>query len=87
MSKIFGLKLTKLRKINGLTQQDLAHELQVSRQIIGHWENNYAEPTLEMLNNIADYFNVSTDYLLGREPDSNGNKNFKYTEKQERKII
>lgn len=58
--------LKSLRKSNGLTQDELAKVLKVSRSTIGMYENGLREPDYETLESIADYFNVDIDYLLGR---------------------
>ena len=60
-------KLKELRFKKGLTQADLSNILGVAQQTIGSWETNKSSPNLEMLKIIADFFNVSTDYILGRE--------------------
>ena len=70
MSIIFGKNFKTLREKNGLYQVDLAEALGVSKSTIGFWEINRCEPSQEKLEQIADYFNVSTDFLLGREKDS-----------------
>lgn len=63
MSK-FSNRLKQLRKENNLTQKQLADILHVSQNAIYNWENEKREPSLEMLNKIAAYFNVSLDYLM-----------------------
>lgn len=55
-----------LRDQKGLNQSELASILNVSRTTISHWETGTSEPPFELLINIADYFEVSTDFLLGR---------------------
>lgn len=55
-----------LRLAKGLTQDELAKSLGVSRSTIGMYENGSRNPDFETLELIADYFNVDTDYLLGR---------------------
>ena len=62
----FNSVLKALRKSKGLTQDDLAKILKVSRSTIGMYENASREPDYETLEAIADYFNVDIDYLLGR---------------------
>lgn len=62
----FQTVLKSLRKSNGLTQDELAKVLKVSRSTIGMYENGSREPDYETLEAIADYFNVDIDYLLGR---------------------
>ena len=62
----FQSVLKSLRKSKGLTQDDLAKALKVSRSTIGMYENGSREPDYETTEAIADYFNVDIDYLLGR---------------------
>lgn len=63
----FGERLKDLRKEKNLGQVELAKNLHVSKAIISIWENNLNEPKLSYLILIADFFNVSIDYLAGRE--------------------
>lgn len=63
----FGERLKDLRKEKNLGQVELAKNLKVSKAIISIWENNLNEPRLSYLITIANYFNVSIDYLAGRE--------------------
>lgn len=62
----FQSVLKSLRKSSGLTQDELANKLDVSRSTIGMYESGAREPDYETLETIADFFNVDTDYLLGR---------------------
>ncbi len=62
----FQSVLKSLRKSLGLTQDELANKLDVSRSTIGMYESGSREPDYETLEAIADFFNVDTDYLLGR---------------------
>ena len=57
-------KLYKLRKNSGLSQEQLAEKLNVSRQAISKWESGTAVPESEKLITISNYFEVSVDYLL-----------------------
>ncbi len=57
-------KLYKLRKNSGLSQEQLAEQLNVSRQAISKWESGSAVPESEKLIAISNYFDVSVDYLL-----------------------
>ncbi len=57
-------KLYKLRKKSGLSQEQLAERLGVSRQAISKWEQGSAVPESEKLIAISEYFGVSLDYLL-----------------------
>ena len=68
----FGENLQKLRKEKNISQEQLAEELNVSRQTIGKWENGITYPETECLIQISDYFEVSIDTLLkGTVTDSN----------------
>lgn len=58
--------LKSLRKSKGLTQDELAKRLKISRSTIGMYENGSREPDFETIELIADFFNVDIDYLLGR---------------------
>lgn len=58
--------LKELRVSKGITQVQLAKQLGISRSTVGMYENGSREPDFETLELIADYFNVDTDYLLGR---------------------
>lgn len=57
--------IKKLRTANNLTQVELAAELGVSKQCVSNWENDYIQPSIEMLIKLAEYFKVSTDFILG----------------------
>ena len=65
--KIFAERLLELRREKGISQAKLAKELLVSYAVICYWETNRSEPTAPNLLKIADYFDVSVDYLLGRK--------------------
>jgi len=62
-------KLYKLRKNSGLSQEQLAEQLNVSRQAISKWESGTAVPESEKLITISNYFGVSVDYLLKDEEE------------------
>lgn len=62
----FSDRLKSLRKDLGLTQEELANKLNKTRSTIAGYETERKQPDYETLNKIADYFNVSVDYLLGR---------------------
>jgi len=64
---MFSERLKELRKKQGLSQSVLAEYLSISRQAISRYEKGSAEPDLKNLTRIANYFDVSTDYLLGNE--------------------
>lgn len=58
----------KIREQSGLTQQQMADKLGVSRSAVGMYENGEREPNFETLELIADTFNVDMNYLLGKKP-------------------
>ncbi len=58
--------IKKLRVARGINQVEFGKALGVSKQCVSNWENDNVMPSIEMLVKIADFFNVTTDYLLGR---------------------
>lgn len=62
----FANRLKALRKSFGLTQNELAQKIKITRSRLGMYEAGQREPDYETLEVIADFFNVDTDYLLGR---------------------
>lgn len=63
-----GKMIFDLRKKKNVTQDELAAELGVTAAAISKWENGYTLPDILMLCALADYFAVTTDELLGRNP-------------------
>ena len=63
----FQEKIVYLRNSRGLTQAQLAKSLQRSVGTISNWECGNVVPNSDQLSNVADFFGVSTDFLLGRE--------------------
>ena len=64
---MFAKRLKVLRAEKDITQAEFAKIIGVAQQTVGSWEKGKSTPSYELLNKIADYFNVSSDYLLGRE--------------------
>ena len=62
----FQEALIEQRKLNRLTQREVAERLGISQPSYIRYENGKAEPRLENLVKLADLFDVSVDYLLGR---------------------
>lgn len=60
-------RLSKLREEKGWSQYELATRLGIQRPRYNAWEQGKAQPRAEMLNKIAELFDVSTDYLLGHD--------------------
>lgn len=67
--KSTGARLRALRKGKGLTQQDVASALNVSRQTIDNYERDVTEASYEMLRRLAAIYGVTIDYLLGNTDD------------------
>lgn len=63
---MFGERLASLRKRKGLSQYALAERLNFSRGQLANYEQGKREPDYNTLQKIADFFEVSVDYLLGR---------------------
>lgn len=63
----FGEKLKELRLQAGLTQKELGEQIKVTKSVISYYELQERYPSPEILLKLADVFNVSVDYLLGRE--------------------
>jgi len=59
-----GEKIAVLRKQRGLSQEDLANMMGISRQAISRWEQDENTPDVENIVQLSEIFNVSTDYLL-----------------------
>lgn len=66
MNIMVGKKIYELRKNKDMTQEKLASEMGVSIAAVSKWETGNSIPDILMLCSIADFFNVSTDELLGR---------------------
>ena len=64
--KKFGARLRQLRTARGLSQMDFSKQIGISKSSVNMYERGEREPGLETLENIADYFNVDMDYLLGK---------------------
>lgn len=67
----FGEILANLRKAKGLSQEQLAEKLGITRQTISKWELNQSTPDIDYLVQISELFCVSTDYLIKGEQSAN----------------
>lgn len=63
----FGEKIQKLRKEAAMSQEELAYQLDVSRQAVSKWERDNGYPETEKIVRMSKLFNVSLDYLLNEE--------------------
>ncbi len=67
--KIFGERLKSLRNEKNIGQNLLAKELGLSNASISYWETGKQEPCAEAIFKLAQYFDISADYLLGLSDD------------------
>ncbi len=72
MNENFPRIITLLRKERGLSQKSAAESLGVSQALLSHYEKGIRECGLEFVVKTAEFYNVSTDYLLGRSPNRSG---------------
>lgn len=72
MNSHFPRIITLLRKERGLSQKSAAEQLGVSQALLSHYEKGIRECGLEFVVKVADFYNVSADYLLGRSPHRSG---------------
>jgi HTH-type transcriptional regulator, competence development regulator len=62
-----GSNIRKLREKENLSQKDFAKRIGISNVVLSRYEKDERKPDYDMLNKIADYFDVTIDHLLGRE--------------------
>jgi transcriptional regulator with XRE-family HTH domain len=67
MKQSLGTRIVELRKKRKWTQEELAKKLAVSAQAVSKWENDSSMPDIDLIVKIAEIFEVSTDYLLGKK--------------------
>lgn len=68
---MFNENLVRLRKINQMTQEDIAEKVGVSRQAVAKWESGETIPDLDKCKLLAELFGVSLDDLANYEPEDN----------------
>ena len=69
-------RIQRLRKTKGMSQEELADRVGVSRQAVSKWESGQSMPDMDKIVVMSDYFEVTTDYLLkGKEPIETVQKN------------
>lgn len=83
----FSEKLFTLRKAKGLTQEQLAEQLDVSRQSVSKWESGQAAPELEKIVALSAIFDVTTDYLLKSSEIDDLSVKTEMLEKQQQKLF
>ena len=62
-------RIHELRLAAGLTQRELAEKIGVKNYTVANWEQNRTEPSIKDLTDLANFFECSVDYLIGREND------------------
>ena len=67
---MLGTKIAELRKQKGVSQEELADVLFTTRQAVSKWERGESDPDIDRLKDLASYFGVSIDYLLGYDVES-----------------
>lgn len=70
---VFAIRLNKLIKENKITKYRVAKDLKCSKQSVINWCDGISEPKISHIQQLAEYFNVSADYLIGLE-DETGSK-------------
>ena len=68
---MYGKRLKKLREELNLKQSELAKTFNISSSAIGMYERKDREPNIDLILKFSDFFNVSTDYLLGNTNNKN----------------
>lgn len=64
---VIGRNIKRIRTDNNMTQKDLAYRLKVERPTLAHYEKGDRIPSIDILWNIADIFDISIDELVGRK--------------------
>ena len=77
-----GLNLKYLRKLRGWTQEEFANKLNIKRSLIGAYEEERADPRLDVLEIVADMFKLSLDELLLQDVSNTGNTGSTYLAKR-----
>lgn len=79
----FGEKLTEARKEKGLSQEELAKQIFVTRQALSRWENNTAQPSLEMLSVLCNILDKSPAFFI----DGKAPRNYKTLARSEKRSL
>lgn len=66
---MIGEKIKELRKAKGITIAEAAKIFSIASRTYSSYEAEEREPNIDMINKFADFYGVTTDYLLGREPE------------------
>ena len=83
---ILSSRLKQLREEKEVMQKEIAAYLNISASAYGFYEQGKRTPTPEILSKLASYFNVTTDYLLGRDTTSNNVNDIELNDKDKKDI-
>ena len=78
MSKLIGDRIYSLRKKLGLSQEEFANRIGVSRQVVSKWEMNQVIPLTDKLKKISEEFNISYDEIFGDKDSIKRNNIIRY---------
>ena len=67
--ELFPARLRQLREAKNIDRKTLGELCGLSKNMIGKYESGERDPSIKTLTAIADYFGVSLDYLMGRDPE------------------
>lgn len=81
-----GKRIRELREKKGLTQKALARQLNMNTRTLGFYETGDRNPPIDVLNQLADFFDVSVDFLLNRTDIPNLYKEKDIIEKQKKEM-
>lgn len=82
-----GLNLKYLRKLRGWTQEEFANKLNIKRSLIGAYEEERADPRLDVLEIVADMFKLSLDELLLKDVSNSSNANSYLVKRRQQKMM
>lgn len=83
---MFQIRLKELREATGLSQYSFAKQFGVAQSTVGSWEAGKREPNFATAQRLADFFNVSVDYLLGRTDEANSVSNIRVADEHNQTI-
>lgn len=63
----FTERLQELILASGKMQKDICEDLKISKQKLSNWKTGYSEPNMDDIIKLSEYFDVTTDFLLGKE--------------------
>ncbi len=62
----FATRLKELRTEKGVSQQEVAAVVRMSKMAVSHWESGHSEPSISQLILLSEFFGVTVDYLVGK---------------------